>query len=160
MSHLTFYTWRSIPKPEMKIVLLKHFPDFLLKKKKKIPIFTLRPDFISSPFLSNAVVYWPGEFRGRLRVVSILILHYPETRGIYLPSGKCMNTFRVYGDVSCHQIKWQKKPCSEGTLRTQKETLLSELSSPWSWVSRDWRAICMYNVTKMLFKKHVCYVCV
>lgn len=69
MSHLTFYTWHSIPKLEMEIVLLKYFPDFLLKKKKSFSIFTLPPVLIGNLFPSNAVRYWPRELRGGLRIV-------------------------------------------------------------------------------------------
>lgn len=55
MSHLTFYTWHSIPKLEMEIVLLKYFPDFLLKKKNHFPFLPFHR-FLSAPYFPQTLL--------------------------------------------------------------------------------------------------------
>lgn len=102
MSHLTFCTWHSIPKPEMEIVLLKHFPDFFL--------------LTCSPFLPFNQILSTPSFPIRLSCTGqknleegseeVEILHFPKTKG-YLPGGKCEH--KVYGESSYRQIHKDKR---------------------------------------------------
>lgn len=127
MSHLTFYTWHSIPKPEMEIVLLKHFSDFFFYLKKKI-IFHFHPStrFYQLPgFLLMLVCTGQENLREDSELFTsryFIVLRqrtftgwqiYEQTHGIWksqLPS-----------DITAAKACWR-----------HTENQPSEYSSPWS----------------------------
>ena len=103
MSHLTFCTWHSILKPEMEIVLLKHFPDFFF-------LLTCSPFLPFNQILSTPSfpirLSCPGQKKLEEDSEEAEILHCPKTKG-YLPRGKCEH--KVYGEASYHQIHKDKR---------------------------------------------------